>query len=246
MSIIGERGQQPGELTIPGDCVIDPGDRLFVVGMANEMVSAFDLAGEFLFEFGGIGEADPFFRESAGIAVDRDGQILVADSSRGAVLVFSRDGDFQFSFGDEGAVEDRLMSPVDLAPHGFTIGIVVLDSGLHHMCGIIGNGGFTFGGFGVGSSQFRFPPPEPKTVAVIPRVRSSTALRMRPRVSEGFHFPRSAPRIASTLLVLSDLSFSRRSVMRSKAASRRSRAAADRRTGVAFSSISSVSRPGLR
>ena len=48
LSIIGERGQQPGELTIPGDCVIDPGDRLFVVGMANEMVSAFDLAGEFL------------------------------------------------------------------------------------------------------------------------------------------------------------------------------------------------------
>jgi sugar lactone lactonase YvrE len=86
-------------------------DRIYVSDTGNNRVCAFDVDGEFLFEFGGFGVRKPApgvtaeYEEGrlnfpAGIDCDEDGNVYVADFRNDQIQVFDPEGEFLRAFPD--------------------------------------------------------------------------------------------------------------------------------------------------
>jgi DNA-binding beta-propeller fold protein YncE len=92
----GKRGQMPGDVVRPRAAAIDPTGRLFLVDFTAR-VQAYDLDGKHL----GVTFTTPDFRNGrpSGLGIDRDGNLLVADSHYHTVRVYSPDGTELKSFG---------------------------------------------------------------------------------------------------------------------------------------------------
>jgi eukaryotic-like serine/threonine-protein kinase len=89
---------------------VDNQDRLWVTDWENHRVRVFDLNGEGLFEFGGFGAGPGQLRFPLTVSFDGHGSVYVPEYLGARVSVFSEEGEFQFSFG-----EDRLLGPTQTA-----------------------------------------------------------------------------------------------------------------------------------
>ncbi len=85
----GQKGVQDGAVSRPRAAAIDPQGRLFLVDFTAR-IQAYDLDGQHL----GVTFTTPDFRNGrpSGLGIDRDGNLLVADSHYHCVRVYSHDG----------------------------------------------------------------------------------------------------------------------------------------------------------
>ncbi|MCL5886980.1 MAG: 6-bladed beta-propeller [Actinobacteria bacterium] len=95
----------------PLGAAIDDQGRIYVADTGNDRVCVFDSEGNFLFEFGGRGVAKPApgimatwepgrMNSPAGIDVDENGDIYVADFRNDQIQVFDSEGNFLRRFPD--------------------------------------------------------------------------------------------------------------------------------------------------
>jgi sugar lactone lactonase YvrE len=95
VNVWGRRGISKGRLQKPRAITIDGNDELYIVDMTAR-IQAFDLEGNFL--RGWQTPAHDIGRPT-GISVDRDGNILVADTHYHRVLIYSRQGELLRQIG---------------------------------------------------------------------------------------------------------------------------------------------------
>ncbi|MGH0152251.1 UNVERIFIED_CONTAM: hypothetical protein FKN15_022037 [Acipenser sinensis] len=132
----GVRGRSPGQLQRPTGVTVDMNGDIIVADYDNRWVSIFSsdgkfkvysADGEFLFKFGSHGEGNGQFNAPTGVAVDANGNIIVADWGNSRIQVFDSAGSF-LSYINTTA--DPLYGPQGLAltADGH---VVVADSGNH-------------------------------------------------------------------------------------------------------------------
>ncbi len=77
---IGEKGGTPRHLSTPKALAIDEKRGLiYVVDYMRQCILAYDMAGKYLFEFGGLGYGPGWFYYPIGLAINNHGQLIVAD-----------------------------------------------------------------------------------------------------------------------------------------------------------------------
>lgn len=85
----GQKGGESGKLARPrGLAVDDRAGRVYVVDYQRHAVSAFSLQGEFLFEFGGMGQARGWLNYPSDVCVDSFGRIIVADTFNHRIQIY--------------------------------------------------------------------------------------------------------------------------------------------------------------
>lgn len=112
-----ERGYGEGALDRPTYVALDEKrGRLYVSDVLKHEVLAFDLAsGDKLFSFGGIGGAPGNLYVPQGLAVDKEGNIFVAEQLNARIQVFNSAGEHLYMFGKRGDRAFDLESPRGLA-----------------------------------------------------------------------------------------------------------------------------------
>src|SRR5438874_1101487 len=85
----GKKGVRDGDLVRPRAAVIDHQDRLFIVDFTAR-IQAYDLDGHHL----GITWSTPDYRKGrpSGLALDREGNLIVSDSHYHCFRIYSHDG----------------------------------------------------------------------------------------------------------------------------------------------------------
>lgn len=95
---LGERGQPGSDRThfnLPTDVAVLPDGSFYVSdGYRNTRVVKFDAAGQYVFEWGTKGSGPGQFNLPHGIAVDRNGRVLVCDRSNARLQVFDGAGKY--------------------------------------------------------------------------------------------------------------------------------------------------------
>jgi|GEM_PF-5865246 len=111
--IFGTKGKDNGEFRKPCGIAFSPAQTgtdnsgcIFVTDVFNHRVQKFDLNGNFLLSFGGLGIKDGKFICPAGIAIDNEScTVYVADMVTNKIQAFDLQGRFLYSFG--GIWQDR-------------------------------------------------------------------------------------------------------------------------------------------
>ncbi|HFQ91128.1 MAG TPA: hypothetical protein ENK27_13735 [Desulfobulbus sp.] len=93
----GRKGGSTGKMSRPKSLVIDEKKRaVYIVDYMRHTILIFDLGGVFMYEFGGLGNAPGWFQYPSGLALNREGQLLVADLFNHRVQVL--DVQFEYRF----------------------------------------------------------------------------------------------------------------------------------------------------
>jgi DNA-binding beta-propeller fold protein YncE len=104
-----------GDLNYPTRIAVGLNDTLYVSDAYNNRVVVYSTAGEFLYQFGGIGFLGGSFRVSSGIASDKKGNLYVADFYNHRIQVFTADGYFFDEWGGKGEGPGQFDGPTDVA-----------------------------------------------------------------------------------------------------------------------------------
>jgi DNA-binding beta-propeller fold protein YncE/RNase P subunit RPR2 len=110
--------------------------------------------------FGSRGSGPGQFQYARGVAVDKEGHVIVADSDNHRVHVWRlSDGSFLRTFGAQGYGPGQFQEPAGVAVDASTGHIIVTDSGNHrvHVWRIDGSFVRSFGSQGRGRGQFTSP-----------------------------------------------------------------------------------------
>jgi DNA-binding beta-propeller fold protein YncE len=86
----------------------------FLLLPAN-IVSAQSSPPEFQYSMGTLGTNDGQFDFPSGVAIDRGGNIIVADEFNHRIQVFDADGNFRFKFGTLGQGNGQFNFPIGVA-----------------------------------------------------------------------------------------------------------------------------------
>ncbi len=116
----GTEGTGPGQFTFGRDIVVDSEGLVYAgdYGGQNDRILKFSSSGEFLLEWGGIGEEPGKFQRPQGMAIETHAgteYLLVADSSNHRVQRFTLDGRFHSSIGRLGRGPGELRFPYSVA-----------------------------------------------------------------------------------------------------------------------------------
>lgn len=113
---VGRRGAGPGEFNFPTALDLIGSD-LFIADALNFRVQRMETrAGEFVSEFGGLGDAPGETPRMKGIAGDSMGRVWVTDGLLDQIALYSADGEFLFSIGSgDGPI--ALSFPAGVASH---------------------------------------------------------------------------------------------------------------------------------
>ncbi|SJZ49614.1 6-bladed beta-propeller [Selenihalanaerobacter shriftii] len=101
IKIFGKRGVKPGRFNYPIDIFIR-NEKVYISDSMNFRVQIFDLKGDFISEFGHLGDSSGSFARPKGIAVDSEGHIYVVDALFGAVQIFNEEGKLLLVVGEKG------------------------------------------------------------------------------------------------------------------------------------------------
>lgn len=106
----GKTGQGQGEFNLPTELRLN-GSELLVVDSMNFRVQAFDLAGQFQFSIGKIGDSTGAIFRPKAVSVDSEGDVYVVDALWGVVQVFNRQGQLLYYFGAKGTHAGEFQLP---------------------------------------------------------------------------------------------------------------------------------------
>jgi DNA-binding beta-propeller fold protein YncE len=122
----GTQGSGEGQFDYPFDVAV-LGDRVYVADSHNNRVQVFDLAGNYLFQWGGTGTADGQFRRNRGVGTTpftgTGAAVFVSDAKNDRVQKFTPEGLHLASWGSIGDGPDQFFRPrpVAVAGNGFVI-----------------------------------------------------------------------------------------------------------------------------
>ncbi len=127
---VGERdvpGWDHTHFNQPTDLVVTPEGEFYVTdGYVNSRVAKFDAKGKFLFEWGKKGTGPGEFNLPHGIALDKAGQLYVADRSNMRIQVFDGKGKYLREWGSEQLSSVGRAWGLEFAPDGM---LYVIDGG---------------------------------------------------------------------------------------------------------------------
>ncbi len=84
----------------------------------NSRVQVFSHDGTFLANWGTYGKGNREFNKRSAVAVDREGNIIVADTDNHRIQVFSYDGTFLTKWGTKGSEDGQFYNPYGAAVDG--------------------------------------------------------------------------------------------------------------------------------
>jgi 6-bladed beta-propeller len=113
LQTIGKRGTADGEFNFPTELRLD-GPNLLVVDAMNFRIQVFDLAGNFQYAIGKIGDSNGAIFRPKAVSVDSEGDIYIADALWGVVQVFNRQGQLLYYFGSKGARAGEFQLPAGM------------------------------------------------------------------------------------------------------------------------------------
>lgn len=113
--VIGEEGQEDGQLCRPWGVCCSADGNIIVADRSNNRIQIFRPDGTFLNKFGTHGSEPGCFDRPAGVAVDSRGRIIVSDKDNHRIQVFTQSGKFIFTFGDKGSKIGQFNYPWDVA-----------------------------------------------------------------------------------------------------------------------------------
>lgn len=94
----GEKGGSTGKMSRPRGIAINEGRKtIYIVDYMRHTILAFDLAGKYLYEFGGRGSGPLWFNFPNSITVDRKGRLIVADLFNNRVQILKTEYDMTFT-----------------------------------------------------------------------------------------------------------------------------------------------------
>jgi sugar lactone lactonase YvrE len=116
------QSSQPGLFTEPWAVAVAPDGSIYIADTWNHRVQHFNAAGAYMDGWGaegntnGLATGDPgVFFGPRGIAVDKDGRVLVSDTGNKRVQIFDSAGAFVSQFGGSGLQPGQLDEPVGIA-----------------------------------------------------------------------------------------------------------------------------------
>lgn len=83
---------EAGQFSLPLDIAIDTTDTVYVVDQNNARIQVFRNNGQFLYEWGSLGQSPGQFSTPIGIAINQYGEVFVSDSSRRQIQKFTNLG----------------------------------------------------------------------------------------------------------------------------------------------------------
>ncbi len=93
----GQKGGSTGKMSRPKSLTIDEKKKaLYVVDYMRHTVLIFDLGGKYMYEFGGLGTGPGWFQYPVGLALNKEGNLIVADLFNQRVQVL--DIKFEYKF----------------------------------------------------------------------------------------------------------------------------------------------------
>ena len=150
----------------PYDLALGPGDLIYVVNRSNATqapqgavrVGICTLGEEYVGEFGGFGTDDGQLVWPTAIAVDRHGNVYVADEHRHDVQVFGPDHAFLRKWGSQGSGDGQLDRPSGLAIDRDD-NVLVVDHMNNRICKFTPDGELlaTWGRAGAGPGELNLP-----------------------------------------------------------------------------------------
>ena len=99
-----------GWLSLPLGCLCYEG-KLFVSDFEKHVIKVYNSKGKFLYEFGRYGTNDGDLNQSAYLAMDKTGHLLVCCEGSHTVQVFTLDGKFVTKFGEYGKELGQFCEP---------------------------------------------------------------------------------------------------------------------------------------
>jgi tripartite motif-containing protein 71 len=137
-----EYGEGDGKCVWPfGVAVDNDRDHLYCSDEWTNTISVFDTSGKFIRKWGTTGSGDGELLRPAGLAVEKNGNVIVADSGNNRLQVFTPEGRFVGKCGKAGSGEGELNQP-----WGVTVdkdgNIYVADWKNHRIQKLDGNGRF--------------------------------------------------------------------------------------------------------
>jgi DNA-binding beta-propeller fold protein YncE len=153
-------GPEDKPFTMPTDAAVGPDGTLYLLDGVNHRVVAYDVQGNFQFEFGRRGDGDGELMFPLGICAGPDGKVYVADSGNHRFAIFTSDGkpvnSVELPRVEGGAAPD----PTDVALDRQLQRLYIADNDNHRLhIYNLATGKFegVFGEPGLGERQFRFP-----------------------------------------------------------------------------------------
>jgi len=118
----GSKGEGDGQFNEPWGIAVDRAGNVYVADTWNHRIQKFDSDGRFLAKWGtfadtrGLPDATPaVFYGPRAIAIDKDGNLWVADTGNKRLQKFAADGRYLAQFGSAGTEEGHFNEPVGVA-----------------------------------------------------------------------------------------------------------------------------------
>lgn len=112
----GEKGGSSGKMSRPKGIAINEGRKvIYIVDYMRHTILVYDLAGKYLYEFGGRGSGPLWFNFPNSITVDRKGRLIVADLFNNRVQILKTEFDQTFT-GTKGVKTDAPAPETPVAP----------------------------------------------------------------------------------------------------------------------------------
>ncbi len=117
----GKSGIWAGQFGYPTDVAIAADNSLYVADGYNDRIQVFNSKGDFSFKWGGplalniYGPFNGWFATVTSVAIDKAGNVFVADFYNDRIQKFASDGTFLTSFGSKGSGPGQFSYPIAIA-----------------------------------------------------------------------------------------------------------------------------------